>query len=117
MTNTDNVKKVLQKSTAYLKQGHIKGTFARDAEGKEVGSTDPRATCWCSMGALIKASDDVYHEGGYKLGATELYRLRNEALARVAKAAGEDSVVQFNDAEETTTEEVIAAFEEAIAAL
>jgi hypothetical protein len=32
------------------------GSYARDAAGNKVSENSPKATCWCTMGALYKVS-------------------------------------------------------------
>lgn len=79
------------------------GTSARDSEGNEVLFDNPKATCWCALAAISKASDDETSEESDQ--ATTL--LRKVTLQRTGLY-----VSQFNDAYPHKV--VIQAFNEAI---
>lgn len=42
------------KQRIYLKKHWTQGVLARDKSGMRVSASDPAATCWCALGALIK---------------------------------------------------------------
>jgi hypothetical protein len=71
--------------------------YARDRDGYYVAANDKAAVCWCSLGALLKAS-----EGGGKYSAAK------NALSTAIKG----SVVEFNDTHKHP--EILAAFDKAI---
>jgi hypothetical protein len=80
------------------------GVYARDDQCDEVGALDQDATCWCLVGALVRASgresEDYDHEPAVKL------------IARSLGGRGEGAVAHFNDA--ARHPEVIAALDRAI---
>lgn len=76
-----------------------KGTMARDTNGYEVGARDPKATCWCSLGAIRAATNEGWADAAYR---------GFEAVV------GNLTIVEFNDF--STHEQVLAAFDKAIAA-
>lgn len=82
--------------------GWTQGTYARDVNGRPVDETDAAATCFCSWGALNFAKSG---SGGNTCFAME-----------ALDAAAGQSIVAFNDTLGRTKEEVLAKFDEAIAA-
>lgn len=74
--------------------------YAKRADGKEVQPGDPRAVCWCSMGALY--SVHTSHE------VTEL--ARNTLRAAVGRG-----VASFNDS--SVHADVLKMFDDAIASI
>ena len=61
-------------------------TSARDARGKPIASTDPRAVCWCTAGAIHKVM------GSSSFGSTEWGLLQN-----VADTLGVETPIHVND--------------------
>jgi len=72
-------------------------SFARSRTKRRVGPLSPKATCWCVMGALLKASSD---------GDDEALDQAGELLTAIVPA---DSIVEWNDAPSRTQAEVVAA--------
>lgn len=65
------------------------GDWARDAEGTSVDVTDPKATCYCTLGAMRKVS--------YLTGANMTVKAEAELhLYKYADAYGK-TVASFND--------------------
>ena len=65
------------------------GSYAKDAEGRNVGPAKPDAVCWCSIGAI----DKVAHE-------ESTYAARFAAtryLAVVSDKYGYSGITDFND--------------------
>lgn len=78
---------------------------ARDAQGSRVNAFANTATCWCSDGALVKATD---WPTGY-----EAYGRSSRVLRETVAGMGLDSYVDFNDTH--THAEVMTLFDTAIA--
>lgn len=95
-----SVKQILTKARELIaEQTHwTRNTFARDHYGTEVGPTDSRATCWCSIGAIAKASDGAFES--------------HAARVHLQKAMGGVKVDVFND--RMTHPSVLEAFDRAI---
>jgi hypothetical protein len=79
------------------------GEGARDQSGSVVGSKEPVAVCWCSIGAIHRGDD-----GGGFCGY--------DARLLVKEAAGGvSSLAEWNDAPGRTQAEVLNVFDRAIA--
>jgi hypothetical protein len=78
------------------------GDLARNFKGEAVNSRSPHAVCWCMSGAVRTAS---FYTSDWVAGI--------DALGKVMSC----SVPKFNDAPGRTQAEVLAKFDEAIAAL
>lgn len=90
-----------------------KGTFARigdrmnSLDGPAVRSDDPCATCFCLLGAVHR----VYHTEAKRDAAILKLHIALEATGwpvDLVKYAPTDDLVNWNDAEERTHEEVLA---------
>ena len=77
-----------------------KGAFARDKEGKVIGSGSPLACCWCLSGAAFHCVGDDSDESAYAI------------LARIRERVGHASVAAWNDDPKRTFAEVRALVEE-----
>ncbi len=75
----------------------IKGWFGRPAAGSQV------ITCFCSVGAIRRADDMSFG------------RTYCSAIYVMEQVVGGDSIALWNDAQERTHPEVMAAFDRAIA--
>lgn len=71
---------------------------ARDSQGTWVTSRDPRAVCWCAIGALNRAGDDLV--------------LSSVAAGFVRDLIG-DAVGSWNDTKGRTQAEVVKALRDA----
>ena len=69
-----------------------KGYFARDANGIHVGYLSKDAVCWCQMGAGLKI--------GFNVSSDNIKQL-------VARMFNHQDVVSFNDAPETTHDDLM----------
>jgi hypothetical protein len=85
-----------------VEKGWTQGAYARDTNGRIVGCPAPDDACFCAYGALVAAS----------IG--ESFTLHSEAYGYLDIVCG-GSVARFNDAKDRTKEEVLAAFDKAIA--
>lgn len=104
-------------------KGWTKGTFARNAEGKGVSEINPTATCFCMLGAInnyVFNKHDQLREtapdGEYEMQLQALWDA-NEAAMAALRTTTCDNIPTFNDAPERTVEEVLAAFDAAIASI
>lgn len=103
---TADVAKVLESAADLLEKpgAWIQGDFARDANGDGLAmGYDPKATCWCAVGALEKAlgpsaEKDIAHYW--------------EAL-EIALPDGFSSVPDWNDTKGRTQAEIVATLREA----
>lgn len=87
------------------------GRNARDSEGKAVPYSSPRAACWCSAGALLKASppeDDGLFIAAHRLLEWAIWRPHLQWKG----GTGHISVVGYNDTHAHA--EVLAKWDEAI---
>lgn len=105
----EDVKSVIVRAREILSDPKhwIKSTYARNLVGDSVLATSPHAVCWCSMGALWKAFDEV----GKNTTRMEAYTFLQKNLLENEDIAG------FNDNPDTTHSDVMAAFDRAIESL
>lgn len=69
------------------------GTFARNARGETVATSNPAATCWCLEGAMMRCYPNMYEQDRV-----------NTTIRRELGLGG--GVVTWNDAPERTFDEV-----------
>lgn len=79
------------------------GEYARSAEGIPIGERHPRATCFCSMGAIRRVT-----------GSSSNLFYKNLDALRAVEVVTCEPLSEYNDSH--THAEVIAKFNEAIAA-
>ncbi|ORE90682.1 hypothetical protein ATO13_22221 [Stappia sp. 22II-S9-Z10] len=97
------VAEVLRKARGYVERGWTQRSFARGPDGAVVSPVDASATCWCSIGAIMAASN-------YDM---TVYVPASDALR--AAIAG-SNLPRWNDDLRRTLADVLAAFDKAIAA-
>lgn len=103
------IKDVLVRAQQILKDGAwTKGAIARDAYGLKVSPDAYDATCWCAIGAIDKAALELYGEIPHK----ELNAIIDSMLLQLPDPFW--LIGTFNDAPETTLEDVINLFQRAI---
>ncbi len=89
-----------------------KFTYARDADGNEVLSQDPRAECWCLAGArnrqVRRLSSDRGIDVAFDAEQTTMHFIRRSLQGRMR-----ETVVGFNDHPDTTHADVIALLKDA----
>ncbi len=102
MTAPASVRDVLVKARELIATPDrwTKGAFARTEAGAIVPPDRPVAACWCAIGALRRVTGDT----GYRGAFVEL------------QSAADYDLPHWNDAPERTHDEVLAAFDRAIAA-
>jgi hypothetical protein len=86
------------------------GELARDADGNPEDEYQPEAVCFCSVGALMRAARVV---------GDDLNEARFGAFTQVGNITLDLrglTIVEFNDAEDTTHADVLAVFDKAIEA-
>ena len=95
------------------------GQYARTAENAGVSYSNPRAFCFCSQGAILKASHDQSLKGTaeFSYNKDDLVPEIDEAITRLDQFCVGGGIEQFNDAPGRTHAEVLAKFDEAIASL
>lgn len=89
----------------------VKGVYARNDKGVSVPDNDPAACAFCAVGAMRHACKIAEHELDTR--ASDPYFLAKRA---VRAQTNHGAVSDFNDDEETTHADVLAAFDRAIAA-
>jgi hypothetical protein len=82
------------------------GTYAKDAKGNTVQPTDPKATCWCLVGAARKVLADTPVSARPALGPVLL-----------GMGSTMHDLVSFNDYRQRTHAEVVALLDETITRL
>lgn len=88
----------------------IKYEEAQDANGKAVLGENPDACCWCLIGAMMRVSKDGEH---VDLGrVSDLSNAIYNALGEVP--LNRPTLVSFNDAANTTQDDVLALIRKAI---
>jgi len=101
--------RILAGAGALLRQGWCQGADARDEDGDAVPGWDPEATSWSVLGALL---------GSQGPGARAAQQIPVQALASAAAAVGRAaeaySLKTWNDAENRTHADVLAAIDRAI---
>ena len=97
----------LRKARKLIDAGWTRDSYARDDKGHTVDRFSDSATCFCALGALDRVVGD---SGG-------IARLEDafETLSSVLPARCNGSVVDFNDRVAKDKDEVLAAFDRAIA--
>jgi hypothetical protein len=113
----EQLRVILQKTREYIEQGWTQNAMARMGNSQGVDPVDPRATCWCLVGALRRATHfsptmtltaHAYARSYRAFSATHDY------LAQFIPLDDIDDMILFNDAEETTQEDVIAVLDKAL---
>lgn len=102
-----NTKERLQAARALVEKGWCQYSYAKNAENVQVKIESPEACQFCMRGALLKA---VIGESGI---IAELDNFQT-VVSKVCAVLNTD-VVSFNDTEGRIQEEVLEAFDEAIA--
>lgn len=102
MTPTPEVRAVLLRAAEIVEKpgAWTQGAYAKTAEGLVTSSQSPDATCWCMVGAVMRACD-----GDAKLESGCWYAILG--------VLGSGCVPDFNDAPGRTASEVAAKLREA----
>ncbi len=127
MELAEKVETTLVKAKAALSdpKSWTKGEFARDDLGDACMPEDGAAQCWCSLGAIHKGSYS-FRNAGINLTVAEWASstlkaaIRNEPIPTHLPSFGAETqrvdmeVIEWNDNEARTHEEVLTAFDRAI---
>lgn len=109
---TPTMKEFLTKVRARLEKGWTKGAFARDKTEKDVPVSYSQDACsWCMEGAIITERNKLRDYAPYC--DSVLQKTLNPFLPAEYKNM---RFARFNDAPETSKEDVLAVFDSAIAA-
>lgn len=87
------------KAYEYIERGWTQGTFARGADGQQVLIHEARATCFCVLGAIIRAYPDPDGQE----------RVFGKLCVHLGLAVGQDSLSDWNDHPDRTRDEVLEA--------
>ena len=102
-TQTKDMVAVMERTKELLvEKGWTKGALARNRLGHAIGEMDPEAVEYCIVGAHLKASRDI------GLRFSPIGTLINDCTP------GGD-VVEFNNAEETTLDDILGLLDKGIA--
>lgn len=104
---------LLKAAYAILSEGPhrwTKGAFARDEDGKSVGPSNPKATCFCGIGAI----DRVALLAAAYSDSLTLLQDNSSAARRKLCVVTDGDWVEFNDSALTVYEQMLAKYREAI---
>lgn len=107
-----NVKQILTSARALIEQGWAQSSYARRADELTVDVLNEHAVCFCMVGSVLRASNvscAAYDRDEFPDVA--------EALNVIRLAINSFPIVQFNDSPNRVKEDVIAAFDRAIASV
>lgn len=103
--------------TIMLPGAWTKQATARDKDGQPLGLANSRKACrWCSVGAVYRAGARA--ASGYVFDDVEALRALSQVIAPKGnpnESAVLSTVASFNDAEQTTHQDVLSLFDKAIA--
>ena len=102
----NKTREVLLKAAELLEtKGWTQKEYARDAMGRPTGTLSPDAACYCLMGSIYAAGDqlevDIY-------GEQVVEKVRAQLPYSTIPRFNDAAIPRFNDAVERTKEEVIA---------
>lgn len=100
---------VIEGAIKLLKEkGWTQGAGARDAKGNRVDATNPEATCYCLVGALLVSARSLpgYTDDTY-------FDVRNRVANALRARGSYIGLTAFNDREGRKVEDVIALLEKA----
>jgi len=100
MSEIDKVA-VFERAAQLVETGWCQGTSALDAEGLPARWDSPKAVCFCAMGAIARALQDV--SGWTQLKHSEAMTMVMGGLKFAGATTG---LVKWNDAQERTRHEV-----------
>lgn len=109
---TDTVA-ILKRARELVERGWVKGQLAVDDMGVSASVWQARATCFCSVGAIQRA---IWERPGWDGANPILHPAYNPALEALCADMPEfASIVEFNDSNSTTKDDVVALFDKVIA--
>jgi hypothetical protein len=107
-------KEILVGARALVDQGWCQGVDARDAHGDRCAPWHREARAWSVLGALVASEGE---EPDVRAHAAASIAELGHAVALLADAAETSSLQAWNDAPGRTVEEVLGAFDRALARL
>ena len=90
-----------------LNKGWTKEVFARNELGEETRTDNINATCWCIGGAIIKVVPHSLEQ------RSPIWRVVHKAILLLGYTS--QSITVFNDAPDTTIQQVMEVMDKAIA--
>jgi hypothetical protein len=106
------LKILIEAKRRLLENGWTKRAFARNSQGVTVGWEDPSAACFCVSGAVRRAVLDI---GGPPSMRPEQFNYCISILDQKTRAKAGINIIDFNDSDKTTLDEVVEVFDQAIA--
>ncbi len=107
---------ILDEAAYLVSQGWRQGGYASDALGKAVTPFHPDACNFCMMGAVcLVAGEYVYVESDGGKNTTGLTRSAKRVMDRYTSVRALVRSMEYNDAEDRTQDEVVAALRGAAA--
>lgn len=111
-----NTVEILMRAKVKIVCGWTQGMLAEDEDGSDCVPTDPAAVCWCSMGAIESAVGRERSSAGWPYEQRQEYQAAIDALKRIIlRDFKETEIPVWNDDEHRTKDEVLNAFDKAIA--
>ena len=105
-------KEILTAARGFIKEGWTKDNYACDEDGLRQWPTSPQACRWCAVGSLyatLGIHKDDRNKPNKSFDGTLNY------LNNIVRYFGDYTVISdFNDNPETTKEDILAVFDEAI---
>jgi hypothetical protein len=103
---------ILRRAAELVEKGHVKGMLATNRNGFVVNSTSEEACHFCVLGAILRASWDVYQAADFQDCSRTVVRIVSEygktkgIIDRRNRALPGTQVSFWNDADERKPEEV-----------
>jgi hypothetical protein len=104
---------LLMEGRAWVEKSWCQGRLARTADGRVVGVLTREAASWCAVGALTQAASDGKY--AHHTPAGEVAVMLLSAVVEVDHYGHYTRVAAWNDAKGRTQQEVLAAYDDAIA--
>ncbi len=108
---------LLKKAKALLEKSWIKGAAARQQNGREVSSASPKACSFCMLGAIDGAGEKLhawtYERAACRTALEVAFKTLHPEFVPNSNS-NFTSLAQFNDAPETTKEQVLEVYDVAI---
>ena len=109
---TETSAAILRRAAELVDHGHIKGVAAADKDGFIVSTVSETACQFCALGAILRASWDVYQAADFQdcsrnvVRIVALYGTSNDIIDPQLGAIADTQVSYWNDADERKAEEV-----------
>lgn len=109
---TETSAAILRRAAELVDHGHIKGVAAADKDGFVVATVSETACQFCALGAILRASWDVYQAADFQDCSRKVvrivahYGMTNGIIDPCNGAIADTQVSYWNDAYERKAEEV-----------